>query len=395
MNHNEFPAILVGGPPHSGKSVLLYHLSQRLRARQVSHYVLRACPDGEGDWLYHTSPDVVQTIRVKGAFTAEFTQQIIAYLQQRPLPLLVDVGGRPTPEQEAIFAHCTHALLLIGDRSPQDTAAFERDRQQWSQMMARQRLPILETIRSTLADTEPSASEPSHFKTISGLHREGFKPGLVFEGLANQLARMMHFSEAQLAAVHQARLPADHHFLNVEKQANGRDGRLWQPADLPELVDELPADGPLAVYGRSANWVYATVAAASMAAPFTMFDAKLGWVTVPTLPRRGVHADDDWQVTLQADEDATVLKMSTRSQYLAVDQPEQIPLPVLPADKGVILTGRIPHWLLTAVCRQLAPTQSWLAVHQPGELAAAVVVASCNPAYELGQILPYDPESGG
>jgi len=46
---NQFPALMIGGPPHSGKSVLAYSLTQALRARQIDHYLLRACPDGEGD----------------------------------------------------------------------------------------------------------------------------------------------------------------------------------------------------------------------------------------------------------------------------------------------------------------------------------------------------------
>ncbi len=56
-----FPAILVGGPPHSGKSVLTYSLTQALRRRGVDHYVLRAAPDGEGDWA--NSPPSLQSLR--------------------------------------------------------------------------------------------------------------------------------------------------------------------------------------------------------------------------------------------------------------------------------------------------------------------------------------------
>src|SRR5438552_6610469 len=47
---HSLPAILIGGPPHTGKSVLTYSLSQALRKRSIEHYVIRASPDGEGDW---------------------------------------------------------------------------------------------------------------------------------------------------------------------------------------------------------------------------------------------------------------------------------------------------------------------------------------------------------
>lgn len=61
-----FPAILIGGPPHSGKSVLVYSLTQALRARGVVHYALRACPDGEGDFSNETDQAVIRLVRDPG-----------------------------------------------------------------------------------------------------------------------------------------------------------------------------------------------------------------------------------------------------------------------------------------------------------------------------------------
>src|SRR5579884_757693 len=49
---NLLPAVLVGGPPHAGKSVLFYQLTQALRERGIAHFAIRACPDGEGDWFH-------------------------------------------------------------------------------------------------------------------------------------------------------------------------------------------------------------------------------------------------------------------------------------------------------------------------------------------------------
>ncbi len=105
---NPFPAEMIGGPPHSGKSVLVYALSQA----QVAHYVLRACPDGEGDWSQETSKDQVRLSRQKGQFSDEFVEGVRHDIERRHLPLLVDVGGKPTLEQEQIVRACTHAVLL-------------------------------------------------------------------------------------------------------------------------------------------------------------------------------------------------------------------------------------------------------------------------------------------
>ncbi|GCF10230.1 hypothetical protein KDI_37940 [Dictyobacter arantiisoli] len=37
---NPLPAILIGGPPHAGKSVLFYSLTHALRERNIPHHVI-------------------------------------------------------------------------------------------------------------------------------------------------------------------------------------------------------------------------------------------------------------------------------------------------------------------------------------------------------------------
>ncbi len=148
-----FPAILIGGPPHSGKSVLVYNLTRALRANWVPHYVLRACPDGEGDWENETDQAVVQTIRSKGAFNTLFMERVASYLQKRHLPLLVDVGGLPTSEQEAVFSLCTDAILLVGDRQD-DPAAYSDGTAVWQAIAERQHLSVIAHIKSVLNGQE-------------------------------------------------------------------------------------------------------------------------------------------------------------------------------------------------------------------------------------------------
>jgi hypothetical protein len=57
-----FPAVMIGGPPDCGKSVLMYNLFRTLRERGVQHYALRAAPDGEGDWSNEAQQKLVRTI---------------------------------------------------------------------------------------------------------------------------------------------------------------------------------------------------------------------------------------------------------------------------------------------------------------------------------------------
>ena len=112
LTPNLLPAILVAGPPHSGKSVLAYLLSQRLREAHVPHILLRAAPDGEGDWSYQSDTEVRVRQRQKGAFTADLIEDLMQAIHNRSLPMLVDIGGRPRESQFRLFDACTHVIHL-------------------------------------------------------------------------------------------------------------------------------------------------------------------------------------------------------------------------------------------------------------------------------------------
>src|ERR1700733_2397305 len=114
---NPLPAILVGGPPHSGKTVLLHNLSQALYARGISHYTIRACPDGEGNWTQESHTATVSQIRRnhKGQWPKHFITRVSHNITRRWLPFLVDIGGKPSAEEQPLFRQCTHAILLRRD----------------------------------------------------------------------------------------------------------------------------------------------------------------------------------------------------------------------------------------------------------------------------------------
>src|SRR5258707_1980614 len=64
LNANSLPAILVGGPPNAGKSVLTYNLAQELRHREIPHYMFTANPDAECDWFFEGDIETVRQIQL-------------------------------------------------------------------------------------------------------------------------------------------------------------------------------------------------------------------------------------------------------------------------------------------------------------------------------------------
>lgn len=108
LNRQPCPAILIGGPPNSGKSVFSNALRRALLEQGKRVFLHRASWDGEGNWAYETeSPDLVDSLVRYNEFrihedpeTAKlipdfFEKQArtVANLRQLTDCLLVDVGG--------------------------------------------------------------------------------------------------------------------------------------------------------------------------------------------------------------------------------------------------------------------------------------------------------------
>ncbi|MFQ5613153.1 MAG: hypothetical protein ACE5H9_13575 [Anaerolineae bacterium] len=196
-----FPAVMIGGPPHSGKSVLTYSLTQALRQRGVAHYVLRAVPDGEGDWANEADQTFVRQIRVKGEVTRQWIAYMCRDIASRHLPLLVDVGGRPTPWQEAVFDFCTHAILLTPD---------ETHRADWNDKATRHGLIILAELHSVLTGAQVvHTTHPRLQGQISGLERGESAQGPTFESLVDLLANLFAYDEEELRTAHLSLAPVE------------------------------------------------------------------------------------------------------------------------------------------------------------------------------------------
>lgn len=385
LSPDTLPAVLIGGPPHSGKSVLTYSLSQALRARQVEHYVLRACPDGEGDWANEAQTGLVRQIRVKGAWTSQWVSSILRDISRRHLPLLVDVGGKPTAEQEQLFDVCTHAILL----TPHETARLE-----WLALAARHRLPVIADLHSQLdGEGFVSTTFPILQGRVTGLERGTTAHGPAFEALVTQLANLLARDRTTLRQQHLAMAPVEL-AVDLERVAHALGiappGQhfLWQPTHLPALLDYLPAAKPLAIYGRAPVWVYAALAGLAAPAPLVSFDVRLGWVTPPTVHWGAVSTSSPVRVTLQSEDDHVRYDCQLPTAYIDRDELDTLVAPEPSPHHGVVLNGKLPQWLWTALTPALASRTPWVAVYWPQGDQQAIVVASRDPQHPIGTLVP-------
>ncbi len=356
-----FPAVLIGGPPHSGKSVLAYGLTQALRQRGVQHYVLRAYPDGEGDWSNEAPPELVRLIRVKGRGTPDWVDHISHDIARRHLPLIVDVGGLPTPDQERIFDVCTHAIVLS------KTAV---DRVEWLDRVARHRLVLIADLHSQLIGTDLiGAREPYLTGTIAYLERQTTKTGVLFDALSDRLTALFQMDEQAVRRAHLGQAPTE---LVVDLDRLSRalgvpvEGArvTWKPEHLPHVLDYLPAAAPLALYGRGPNWLYAALAHSAFPADFYQFDPRLDWVKAQRLSFGVALPTSPVQFHITEQADGYRLDVVLPQAYVDYSDLNDLLAPQLPPNHGVVINGKLPHWLWTSLTITYAHVP-WLAIVQP------------------------------
>ena len=381
-----FPAVLIGGPPHSGKSVLSYNLSRALRQAKVPHYLLRAAPDGEGDWSAEARHAAVQHIRVKQDWSDDWVTQIICDIDRRLVPLLVDVGGKPTPDQEILFSHCTHAILLV----PDEAALAE-----WRTYAERQGVRVIAELQSSL--TYPDQIEttaPILQGILHGLQRGCTVQGQMFETLLQKLKGYFNYSYNEVRQIH-ADLALENPFVDLAVLRETWElGPDWHPHHLRRLLDYLPAETPFSLYERGPNWLYASVACHTEPATLYQFDVRLGWISSPKLKHGPIPANAPLQAVRHPYQTYDRLFFCLSEPYLDFDILSTLSIPPADSDKGLVLDGKLPMWLWTALARSYRNIP-WLAVYQPqletkDHTQRAVIVHSRVPDKPLGEYVLLD-----
>ena len=164
LNRHPCPAILIGGPPNSGKSVFSNALRRALLNQGKRVFLHRASWDGEGNWTYETeSPDLVDSLVRHNEFRIhedpETAKQIpeffekqaktVANLRQLTDCLLIDVGGLPQKEKKPLVEQCSHYIVI--SRLPSEVEKWHK--------LCQSDLTTLAVIHSVLDTTQQVVKE--------------------------------------------------------------------------------------------------------------------------------------------------------------------------------------------------------------------------------------------
>jgi CRISPR-associated protein Csx3 len=405
------PALIIGAPEHAGKSILAYNLSKALRNMkdEVPHLILRACPDGEGDWVYEANPDEVEMYRIKGQWTDEFRDRVLLDITRRQVPLIVDTGGKPTDKDNDIIAACTHAMLITrdvtkrGERPQEVQKTIQKWRDIFSVFAANKNVPLFAEIHSQQSGTPDIESwDPTFKATLIIQERQDRISGAEFNALAARVAQLFNaVPTARLESWHMRHAPQGFTVVDLPRQLKRKEfynATKWTPDMLESLLAQLPY-GPLAVYGRAPAWVYGALALRALDQPFSQFDARYGWVSPPLIQSGTLRPTQ--KVIYSSSTDRSHLNPRARGGRYII--PFHIPDYYLdyrdyetgketlffsdpPPGSGVIVSGRLPLWIFTALARFYVQKEvCWLALHAADMDRAVVVYSQPQEPYEIGE----------
>ena len=378
---NLLPAVVIGGPPHAGKSVLFYSLTKALREGGIPHHAIRACPDGEGNWTQESDAETVSQIRIKieGDWPDDYVKRICLDLEHRCLPLLVDVGGKPKESQMCILRQCRHSLLLLRADQPDYTRL-------WQGWTAESNLLPLAQIYSQLEGTSTITDQTPFLEgRLTGLERHNTTliKGPLFDALVERIATLFNsYSPKELEKAFFEQAPTELVIdLYASLKALAPSSTRWEPEMLEPFLASLPGHTPMSVYGAGPLWVYGAVAAHSDQEAFYQFDPRLplGWIrplplSISTDSTHSTEQFPEMLVQPGAYQEVTVLSIQIPSKHLNYFQPEPLPFPPVRTDAGLIIDGITPAWLLTSLVRLYqAAGVAWIAVYYPPRKKAIVV----------------------
>lgn len=391
MQTNPFPAILLAGSSNSGKSVLSFLLTAHLRKMHISHYLLRTMPADENNWyLESDDQSLVRTLRSehKRGYSAKFIMQMLRVIEQRRVPLLVDIGGEPQDDQFGLIEACSHSVLLYDD---------EAICAKWQAMLAHAGLqPVAELLSRQVADDQILEQRPVLTGFISGLECDPAqrKMGTTFEALLSRVAGICNYEEAYLERLHLADAPYP---PLVERELARNLGMpvaeklFWHPEVLPMLTKLVGAGDIAALYGHGPVWLAAMLAAQTLPAPLSIFDVRFGWVTVPQV-RHGPQGGLSVSYAPAAVDGALWACIKLSKEGMLEKGGFSIATP--PNHDGLILSGKLPRWTFAALTRFFVKNHAshknshtqWIAIHDPDYHHAVVVFSRCK-SMPLGTVL--------
>jgi CRISPR-associated protein Csx3 len=395
--------LVIAGPAHSGKSVLSTSIIENF---PDGCNIFHATPDGEGDWSQSTENILAQKLREKEKFSTDFVEKSVKMIEgYRNKMLFVDTGGKIDGEDLPLIFNEADKIIIL---SREDEIAG------WENLVKKSGKKMLAVIISSLEgeDVVSTDEEGVIRGRITGLKRGAKVHSVVIEKLAEALKPLIpeHCEDEERADVNFAKLAEE---LKISRHKTG--GRFdWQPEHLAVAAELIKKSlekhtGDVHVWGTAPMMLWGVASAAARPAKLNLHDPFKGYVEIPELK----HSPDGsknlvWIVN--ENDGYTFIKYQIKGTHFGDRNLEEVQPPMVKKGKGVVIAGKGPWWLTTAI-QEAYKDAPWIALLQPqisnkkingGGVAwhelnpnqvPAVVVSSNIDGIEIGKVLPVDIEN--
>lgn len=366
--------IIICGPPHSGKTVMINSLHKLLPTEGVQ--TIRANADGEGYWASEGNPDDVQKVRVKGDNTpeefAEWTKQIS---DAKANIVLVDIGGKLQDDKIPLFEAADSFVVLCSDQEPDLMVA-------WKSFGEAHGCRCLACLTSKLVGEDEVKKLGAVIEdTITHLERGTERTdSKLLQELAGLIINMAKSTTARPFDSHDSQTfnafdmaYALNCYTQREIKINTIEGEevslcrniRYETRDIDNIRDYVAkwqAERKLSnvkVYGANAQWVAVTIIFALIdggAEAVELFDistwqyVRLRKLRVATSPLTiSVSAFDSQKDIMEV----SILNEQGKPRSLSIDELDRCSIPPIDASHGIVVSGRLPNWLLASICLTL------------------------------------------
>lgn len=366
--------IVFCGPPHSGKSVLIANLKKRLP--DDCQRVLRACPDGEGDWS-NESGNFLVDVRNKSTFTPEFVERFCHAIDrnQDSKIVIVDVGGRRTEENREIFSHCDSYAVLCST-IPEN----QNEMQEWQTFAdsiikkgtPEEHLACFALLDSALEGTEEidwqeAKTNPLKGK-VTGLARKTLlKSSPLLDKLAAKIIRESGYTleDSRNLDLHELSGLALAYSVGCQKIETIEDVEVpkafWNYESIGKVYDvisrltseddgktkevQIDAVRPAFILCACAKSLHDS----GIQTIRTMDSENNEFIDIKKLEKReGIQETDGLMYHMIEGEKGIFLDIDIEGQNYTLQEYASCVLPKLNAGKPVYISGRVPNWLMAS-----------------------------------------------
>ena len=424
--------IVIGGPPHSGKSVFNDALFKNLTGDTT--YAFGAAPDGEGPWYHKNYNDPsVRRLRQKGKFTPEYVADRKEKIKNWEGPLmLIDIGGIPSKENAEIIEGATHAIILAGssdgryrkgdektiDKSPHG-AYLEMAK--WNQFFEENNLPVIARLHSNYSGVGDHILENGGDTLTGSVHYlERGEPAVDREtikqlaGIITGLTEGNTFYESDKGKypfrVSISDFLKDTPQETVERQIRDQNGETktvkstsYLRSAIPEIYKKAPEhqDEPVWLDGRASAWMAIALSLAfeDVGSPDVRLNGTDGYVQIKSLPV-SKEADSKWwdEPKYEGELNGQPVYTINNTAHVATNliRPEDLDkmtIPELPENAIVIISSQGPNWLKASIASGYKEKVSAIAAFQPHDGATiswAKNKDTLGGIIKTGEVLSYE-----